>query len=117
MKQIKIQLLEWSDTRLRFKDIKEIENWVSYSYDLSELDDYLLVIQFDDDRILEVKGTIEWETIVFDIFWEQTENHEWNFKADLWWLKGVKKIRFNSLTIKWKILHSVTVPTWLTDAD
>lgn len=109
-------LLEWSDYRVRFK-IKEKENWISYDMDLTEFTDYVMEIQFSDDSIQEIKWTIVWTTIAFDIFWEYTENKEWSFKADIWWLKELKKVRFNEKTIKWKILDSVTVPEWITDAE
>ena len=36
--------------------------------------------------------------------------------ADIWGIKGQKKVRFNQKTIKWKVLPSVKVPKWATNA-
>lgn len=111
-----MQLLEWSDYRIRFK-IKEIEDWISYDMDLTDFTDYVMELQFADDSILEIKWSIVSNTIAFDIYWEYTENKEWSFKADIWGIKWLKKVRFNPKTIKWKILDSVIVPEWIIDAE
>lgn len=104
-----MQILEWSDTRVRFK-IREIENGINYDLDLTEYTKYKLEIRFADDSLLEVDGVVEDGTVYFDIFWEYTDWKEWSLTADIWGLKGVKKVRFNPATIKWKVLNSVAVP-------
>jgi hypothetical protein len=104
-----MQLLEWSDTRVRFK-IKEIENNISSDLDLSDYTDYKLEIQFADDSLLEINGVVDDWTVYFDIFWEYTDWKEWALTADIWGINGVKKVRFNPTTIKWKVLNSVVVP-------
>ena len=53
-----MQLLEWSDTRIRFK-INEIVDNVPSTLDYDDFTDYLLEIRFDDDSFLEVKGTVD----------------------------------------------------------
>ena len=107
-----MQLLEWSDTRVRFK-IKEIENNISSDLDLTDYTDYKLEIQFADDSLLEINGVVDDDTVYFDIFWEYTDWKEWSLTADIWGIKGVKKVRFNPTTIKWKVLNSVYVPNVL----
>lgn len=111
MPEIKLQLKEWSDTRLWFK-IKEIEDNVPSTLDYDEFDDYLLIFKFSDDSILEVKWEVDDvnNRVNFDIFSENTDGKEWSFTADMWWIKWAKKVRFNTLTIKWKVLNSVSIP-------
>lgn len=111
-----MQLLEWSDTRVRFK-IREIENNINYDLDLDDYDNYKLEIQFADDSLREIDWVVDSETstVYFDIFWEYTEWKEWSLKADLWGVKWVKKVRFNPTTIKWKVLNSVFVPYVMQD--
>ena len=104
-----MQLLEWSDTRVRFK-IREVENNINYDLDLTEYTDYKLEIQFADDSLREIDGVVEEWTVYFDIFWEYTEWKEWSLTADIWGINGVKKVRFNPTTIKGKVLNSVYVP-------
>ena len=104
-----MQLLEWSDTRVRFK-IREVENNINYDLDLTEYTGYKLEIQFADDSLLEINGVVEDWTVYFDIFWEYTEWKEWSLTADIWGINGVKKVRFNPTTIKGKVLNSVHVP-------
>ena len=48
-----MQILEWSDTRVRFK-IREIENNINYDLDLDDYDEYKLEIKFADDSLLEI---------------------------------------------------------------
>lgn len=107
-----MQLLEWSDTRVRFK-IKEIENNISSDLDLTDYTDYKLEIQFADDSLLEINGVVDDDTVYFDIFWEYTDWKEWALTADIWGINGVKKVRFNPTTIKGKVLNSVYVPNVL----
>lgn len=104
-----MQILEWSDTRVRFK-VREIENNITYDFDLTEFTGYKLEIRFSDDSLLEVNWVIDSWTLYFDIFWEYTEWKSGTIKADIRWVKGLKKVRFNSSTIKWKILSSVDIP-------
>ena len=106
-----MQLLEWSDTRVRFK-IREIENNINYDLDLDDYDTYKLEIKFSDDSLLEIDWVVDdlTDTVYFDIFWEYTAGKEWSLKADLWWVKWVKKVRFNPTTIKGKVLNSVKIP-------
>ena len=104
-----MQILEWSDTRIRFK-IKEIENNITYDFDLSTFTDYKLEIRFSDDSLYEVEWVVDNGTLYFDIYWEYTEWKSGSIKADIWGTKNLKKVRFNPTTIKWKILPSVTVP-------
>lgn len=108
-----MQILEWSDTRVRFK-INEIEDNISSVLDYDDFTDYLLEIKFADDSELEIKWTVDTttnpNTVYFDIFSEYTEDKEWTFTADLWGCKDEKKVRFNPTTIKWKILNSVKIP-------
>lgn len=104
-----MQLLEWSDTRVRFK-IREVENNINYDLDLTEYTDYKLEIQFADDSLLEINGVVEDGTVYFDIYWEDTKGKEWSLTADIWGINGVKKVRFNPTTIKGKVLNSVYVP-------
>ena len=107
-----MQILEWSDTRVRFK-IKEIENNISYDLDLTDYTDYRLEIKFADDSLLEINWVVDDDTVYFDIFWEYTDWKEWNLTADIWGINWVKKIRFNPTTIKGKVLNSVVVPNVL----
>lgn len=107
-----MQLLEWSDTRVRFK-IKEIEDSITYDLDLTDYTEYKLEIRFADDSLLEVNWVVDSWTVYFDIFWEYTDWKEGWLTADIWWIKGVKKVRFNPTTIKWKVLNSVVVPNVL----
>lgn len=107
-----MQILEWSDTRVRFK-IRETENNITYDFDLTEFTDYKLEIKFADDSLIEIDWVVEDWTIYFDIFWEYTDWKEWAFVADIWGINGVKKVRFNPTTIKGKVLNSVYVPNVL----
>ena len=111
-----MQILEWSDTRVRFR-INEIEDNISSSLDFDDFTDYLLEIKFADDTLLEVRGTVDKttdpDTVYFDIFSEYTEDKEWTFTADIRWVKDEKKVRFNPTTIKWKVLNSVYIPNVL----
>jgi len=106
-----MQILEWSDTRVRFK-IKEIENNVTTDLDLDDYTKYLLEIRFADDSLLEVNWVVDddTDTVYFDIFSEYTDWKEWAFTADLWWTNWAKRVRFNPITIKWKVLNSVYIP-------
>jgi hypothetical protein len=107
-----MQLLEWSDTRVRFK-IREIENNITYDFDLTEFTDYKLEIKFADDSLIEIDWVVDDWTVYFDIFWEYTDWKEWSLTADIWGINGVKKVRFNPTTIKGKVLNSVYVPNVL----
>lgn len=109
-----MQLLEWSDTRVRFK-IREVENNINYDLDLTDYSKYRLEIQFADDSLLEVEWVVDndTDTVYFDIFGEYTEWKEGNLTADIRGLKGAKRVRFNPSTIKWKVLNSVYVPNVL----
>lgn len=104
-------LLEWSDTRVRFK-IREIENNIAYDMDYTDYTKYLLEIKFSDESILEVQGTVDndTQTVYFDIFWERTDGKEWSLTADIRGTNWVKKVRFNPTTIKGKVLNSVKIP-------
>ena len=108
-----MQILEWSDTRVRFK-INEIEDNISSVLDYDDFTDYRLEIKFADDTLLEIKGTVDDttnpNTVYFDIFSEYTDAKEWTFTADIWGTKNEKKVRFNPTTIKWKVLNSVKIP-------
>lgn len=104
-----MQLLEWSDTRVRFK-IREIENNITYDFDLTEFTWYKLEIRFSDDSVKEFNWVVDSWTLYFDIFWEFTEWKAWAIKADIWGVKNLKKVRFNPITIKGKVLPSVYVP-------
>lgn len=104
-----MQILEWSDTRVRFK-IREIENSINYDLDLTEYTDYKLEIKFADDSLLEVNWVVDSGTVYFDIFWEYTDWKEWSLTADIRGINWVKKVRFNPTTIKGKVLNSVVVP-------
>ena len=107
-----MQLPEWSDTRVRFK-IREVENNINYDLDLTEYTWYKLEIQFADDSLIEINGVVDDGTVYFDIFGEYTEWKEGALTADIWGINGVKKVRFNPSTIKWKVLNSVYVPNVL----
>ena len=107
-----MQILEWSDTRVRFK-IREVENNINYDLDLTDYTDYKLEIKFADDSLLEVDGVVDDGTVYFDIFGEYTDWKEGNLTADIRGINGVKKVRFNPATIKWKVLNSVVVPNVL----
>ena len=107
-----MQILEWSDTRVRFK-IREIENNITYDFDLTEFTDYKLEIKFADDSLIEIDWVVDDWTVYFDIFWEYTDWKEWSLTADIWGINGVKKVRFNPTTIKGKVLNSVYVPNVL----
>ena len=108
-----MQLLEWSDTRVRFR-IKEVENNLASDLDLTEYSEYRLEIRFADDSVREiiwvVDNTTNPHSVYFDIFWEYTDWKEWSLTADIWGTKWVKKVRFNPNTIKGKVLNSVVVP-------
>ena len=104
-----MQILEWSDTRVRFR-IRETENNITYDFDLTEFTWYKLEIRFSDDSLIEVNGVVDNGTLYFDIFWEYTEWKSGSIKADIWGVKNLKKVRFNPITIKGKVLSSVYVP-------
>ena len=106
-----MQLLEWSDTRVRFK-IREVDDNTTYDLDLDDYTWYKLEIEFADDSLLEVDWVVDDDTgtVYFDIYWEYTDWKEWSLKADIWGVKGIKKVRFNRDTIKGKVLNSVFVP-------
>ena len=104
-----MQILEWSDTRVRFK-IKETENNITYDFDLTEFTWYKLEIRFSDDSVKEFNWVVDSWTLYFDIFWEFTEWKSGGIKADIRGVKNLKKVRFNSTTIKGKVLPSVYVP-------
>ena len=104
-----MQILEWSDTRVRFR-IREIENNITYDFDLTEFTGYKLEIRFSDDSLIEINWVVDSWTLYFDIFWEYTEWKAGAMKADIWGVKELKKVRFNPTTIKWKVLPSVYVP-------
>ena len=105
-----MQILEWSDTRVRFK-VREIENNITYDFDLTEFTGYKLEIRFSDDSLLEVNWVVDSWTLYFDIYWENTDWKAGSIKADIRWVKNLKKVRFNPTTIKWKVLPSVNIPT------
>lgn len=105
-----MQILEWSDTRVRFK-VKEIENNTTSDLDLTSFTGYKLEIRFSDDSLYEVNWVVDSWTIYFDIYWEYTEWKTGSLKADIWGVKDLKKVRFNPSTIRGKVLPSVTVPT------
>ena len=107
-----MQILEWSDTRLRFK-ISETEDSVTTDLDLSDFTEYLLEIRFSDDSTIEIKWTVDSGTVYFDVYGEYTDWKGGSIKADLRGIKWVKKVRFNPSTIKGKVLSSVTVPNVL----
>lgn len=111
-----MQLLEWSDTRVRFK-IREIENNINYDLDLDDYDEYKLEIKFADDSLLEIDWVVDEneDLVYFDIFSEYTEGKAGSLTADIWGKKGVKRVRFNPSTIKWKVLSSVYVPNVMQD--
>ena len=102
-------LLEWRDSQLRFR-IKEIEGNLKTDLNLDEYDKFLGVIKFSDDRVLEINAEKEELSIVFNIYGEQTKGRSWSLSMDIWWIKWVKKIRFNPKTIKGKILSSIKMP-------
>lgn len=106
-----MQILEWSDTRVRFK-IKEIQNNVVSDLDLDDYTKYLLEIRFSDDSLLEIEWVVDddTDTVYFDIYWERTDWKEWSLTADIRGTNWVKKVRFNPTTIKGKVLNSVKVP-------
>ena len=104
-----MQILEWSDTRVRFK-IREIENNITYDFDLTEFTWYKLEIRFSDDSVKEFNWVVDSWTLYFDIFWEFTEWKSGGIKADIRGVKNLKKVRFNPITIKGKVLPSVYVP-------
>ena len=104
-----MQILEWSDTRVRFK-VKEIENNTTSDLDLTQFTKYKLEIRFADDSLLEVDWVVDSWTLYFDIYWENTDWKAGSIKADIRWVKNLKKVRFNPSTIKWKVLNSVYVP-------
>lgn len=112
-----MQILEWSDTRVSFK-IREIINKVSTDLDLDTFDKYKLEIKFADDSLIEIDWEIDpnEDKVNFDIFSEFTNGKEWAFTADVWGVTGVKRVRFNPTTIKWKILNSVYVPDVVQDS-
>lgn len=109
-----MQLLEWSDTRVKFK-IREIENNINYDLDLDDYDEYKLEIKFADDSLIEIDWVVDTtdDLVYFDIFSEYTEWKAGSITADIWGVKWVKRVRFNPTTIKWKILSSVYVPNVL----
>lgn len=111
-----MQILEWSDTRIRFK-ITEIEDNIAETLDYDDFDDYLLEIKFADESLLEIKWEVDDDTntVYFDIFSEYTADKDWAFTADIWWVKWVKKVRFNPTTIKWKVLNSIYIPNGVQD--
>lgn len=104
-----MQILEWSDTRVRFK-VKEIEDNTASDLDLTSFTGYKLEIRFSDDSLYEVNWVVDNWTIYFDIYWEYTEWKRGSLKADIWGVKDLKKVRFNPSTIRGKVLPSVTVP-------
>ena len=114
-------LLEWSDTLVRFK-VLERQNWVLNNIDFDDYDTIQLIIKFADERVLyvvwEPEEIVTYSIVGFSIYSEQTKWKAWNFVADIWGIKNwSKKLRFNKKTIKWKVLPSVKVPKWVTNAE
>jgi hypothetical protein len=111
-----MELLEWSDSLVRFR-ILEKENWVFNNIDFDDYPLIELIIKFSDDKIVhfvwEIDNTTTYSVMKFNIFSEQTKWKVWSFTADIWWINGQKRIRFNKRTLKWKVLPSVKVPKWI----
>lgn len=112
-------LLEGSDALLRFR-VRERINGVLENIDFDDYDVIQLIIKFANDKILYVQWEPETEAVDsivdFSIFSEQTTNRVGSLTADIWGIKGQKKVRFNQKTIKWKVLPSIKVPKWATNA-
>lgn len=107
-----MRIREWSDTQLKFHIIERTSDWQTNEVDLAEYDKILLEVKYSTGKV-EYEGTIEWTSyVIFDIFSEATEWKAGKIKADVWGVKGVKKHRFNRLTIDWDVLPSVKVPEW-----
>ena len=114
-----MKLLEWSDTQLEFHITEKIyENGTlkeENDVDLTEYDKIILTIKYV-DWVVEYEGSISEESdsnVIFDIFSEATKWRAWKAIADIWGVKGEKKVRFNSFTIDWDVLYSIQVPEWI----
>lgn len=109
-----MRIREWSDTQLKFHITERTSNWEINEVDLTEYDKILLEIRYVTGKVeYEWKIDEEWNSyVIFDIFSEATEWKAGRMKADVWWVKGVKKHRFNRMTIDWEVLPSVKVPEW-----
>ena len=109
-----MRILEWSDTQITYHITVESQSWDYEEVDLTEYDKILLEIEYRKGGVVEYEWTVDSEKnsyVVFDIFSEATEWKSWPIKADIWWVKDwVKKIRFNSETIKWEVWASVKIP-------
>lgn len=109
-----MQLLEWSDTQLKFH-ITETENNTTTNVDLTDYDEVLLTIRFP-ETIVEIQWVVDNEDssyVVFDLLSEQTTGRAWWIVADIRWIQWAKKLRFNQSTIQGVILASVKVPQWV----
>lgn len=108
-----MKLLEGSDALLRFK-IKQIQDWVVNRINFADYDAIQLVVKFADGRIVFFlwvpEDNLTYSICDFSIFSEFTKGKVGSCTADIRWIKGVKRVRFNSKTIKWKVLPSVKVP-------
>ncbi len=109
-----MQLLEWSDTQLKFH-ITQTENNTTTDVDLTDYDKVLLIIRFP-NMIIEILWTVDNEDtsyVIFDLLSEQTKGRAWWIVADIRWIQWAKRLRFNQNTIQWVILASVKVPQWV----
>lgn len=113
-------LLEWSDTLLRFR-VREVEDGVLQNIDFDDYDAIELIIRFADDKVLyvvwEPELEAEYSIVDFSLYSENTIKKVWNLTADIWWIKWNKRVRFNSKTLKWKVLPSVKVPKWVANVE
>lgn len=102
-------LLEWSDTQIKFK-IREVQGERKSDLNLNDYERILGIIEFNEEKKIEVIWRIEDWVVIFDLFGENTKGNAGNLKMDIRGVKGLKKIRFNAKTIKGKVLDSIKVP-------
>lgn len=107
-----MRIREWSDTQLKFHITERTSDWQTNEVDLTEYDKILLEIRYVTGKVEYVWTVEDTSYVIFDIFSEATEGKAGRMKADVWGVKGVKKHRFNRMTIDWEVLPSVKVPEW-----
>lgn len=105
----KMYVLEGSDTQIKFR-IREVEWEKKSELNISEYEQILWIIEFNEEKKVELIWKIEENIVTFELFWEVTKGQSGNMKMDIWGMKGLKKVRFNAKTIKGKVLDSIKVP-------
>ena len=114
-------ILEGSDTQLTFQIQKKTSSWQTTQVDLTVYDKILLEMRYI-DGIVEyewelVDGDNTHSKVTFDILSESTKWRTGKIKCDIRGVKNEQKVRFNTRTIVWEVLYSLTIPTEWTAND